>query len=59
MQGRQRGNHIRLETMKNGKHRIIIPNHDSLRIGTLNNILNDVADHFEKTKDEIANELFD
>ena len=54
---RQTGSHIRLTTQQNGEHHITIPNHDSLRIGTLSHILQDVAAHFEKTKEEILNDI--
>ena len=39
----QVGSHIILETENPGHHRIAIPNHDPLRIGTLNSILRAVA----------------
>ena len=41
----QTGSHIRLTTNKNGTHHITIPAHDPLRIGTLNAILQDIAEH--------------
>ncbi|MBX7142155.1 MAG: type II toxin-antitoxin system HicA family toxin [Chitinophagales bacterium] len=55
---RQSGSHIRCVTQKNGEHHLTIPNHDPIKIGTLSSILNDVADHFLKTKEEVINELF-
>ena len=55
---RQSGSHIRVTTIQNGEHHITIPNHDPIRIGTFSNILNDVAFHFGKTKQEIINALF-
>lgn len=55
---RQSGSHIRLTTAKNGQHHVTIPNHDPIKIGTLSSILNDVAEHFQKSKEEIAKELF-
>jgi predicted RNA binding protein YcfA (HicA-like mRNA interferase family) len=55
---RQSGSHIRFTTSENGEHHITIPNHSQLKIGTLSAILTDVANHFNKTKDEIVNELF-
>jgi predicted RNA binding protein YcfA (HicA-like mRNA interferase family) len=55
---RQSGSHIRLTTSENGEHHITIPNHSQLKIGTLSAILTDVANHFNKTKEEIVNELF-
>jgi len=55
---RQTGSHIRLTTMQNGQHHITIPNHDSLRIGTLSAILSDIAKHFNRSKSEIIEQLF-
>lgn len=43
---RQTGSHIRLTTSEKGSHHVTIPNHSSLRIGTLAAILDDVATHF-------------
>lgn len=55
---RQVGSHIRLTTHENGEHHITIPNHDPLRIGTLSNILNDIAQHFQISKEELVQKLF-
>jgi predicted RNA binding protein YcfA (HicA-like mRNA interferase family) len=55
---RQKGSHIRLTTFTNGKHHITIPNHHPLKIGTLSAILSDIAQHLNKTKEEIISELF-
>jgi predicted RNA binding protein YcfA (HicA-like mRNA interferase family) len=55
---RQTGSHVRLTTNENGEHHITIPDHDSLRIGTLSAILNDVADHFGLPRDELLEQLF-
>jgi predicted RNA binding protein YcfA (HicA-like mRNA interferase family) len=55
---RQRGSHIRLTTLQNGQHHITIPNHNPIRLSTLSSIVNDVALHFGKTKETIANEIF-
>jgi len=55
---RQTGSHIRLTTHQNGKHHITIPNHDPLRIGTLNSILTEVAQHLGISKQEVAEGLF-
>jgi len=56
---RQKGSHIRLTTFENGEHHVTIPNHDSLRLGTLSGILKAVADHAGLSKDEVAEKLFD
>jgi predicted RNA binding protein YcfA (HicA-like mRNA interferase family) len=55
---RQKGSHIRLTTAVNGQHHITIPNHNSIKVGTLSSILNDVAAHFNLSKEEIAEKLF-
>jgi predicted RNA binding protein YcfA (HicA-like mRNA interferase family) len=57
-QTRQVGSHIRLTTEENGVHHITIPAHDPIKIGTLSNILKDIASHFEITKEELINRLF-
>ena len=55
---RQSGSHIRLTTQLSGEHHITIPKHDPLKVGTLSSILNAIADHFLKSKEEIIKELF-
>jgi predicted RNA binding protein YcfA (HicA-like mRNA interferase family) len=48
---RQTGSHIRLTSTSMGKeHHITIPKHASLKIGTLNSILKDVADYLKTEK---------
>ncbi len=55
---RQAGNHIRLTTEQNGTHHITIPDHNPLRIGTLSSILNEVALHFNMSKNELVKQIF-
>jgi predicted RNA binding protein YcfA (HicA-like mRNA interferase family) len=56
---RQHGSHIRLEaTHPSGTHRLTVPNHDSIKIGTLNHILADVAGVTGITKSELVEQLF-
>ncbi len=55
---RQTGSHIRLTTQQNGQHHLTGPNHDPLRIGTLNAILTEVALHIGISKQELAERLF-
>ena len=54
---RQVGSHMRLTTTRLGEHHITIPRHKPLRVGTLNNILKDVAAHLEMSRDELLQEL--
>lgn len=55
---RQTGSHLRLTTSENGEHHITIPQHDALRVGTLAAILDDVAQHFQISRDELLEQLF-
>lgn len=55
---RQAGSHIRLTTQQGGEHHITIPSHKDLRVGTLNAILTDVADHFRIERSELIESLF-
>lgn len=55
---RQVGSHMRLTTQQGGEHHITIPNHNPLRIGTLNSVLRDVAEHLAISRDELAESLF-
>jgi predicted RNA binding protein YcfA (HicA-like mRNA interferase family) len=56
---RRKASHVRITTHQQGEHHITIPDHDSLKIGTLSGILRAVADHFGITKDDVARRLFD
>jgi predicted RNA binding protein YcfA (HicA-like mRNA interferase family) len=56
---RQKGSHIRLTTLENGEHHVTIPAHDPLKVGTLSSILQEVATHFDLTKKELTERLFD
>lgn len=55
---RQTGSHIRLTTTENGIHHITVPDHNPMKIGTLSNILSDIADHFQLSKKELLEKLF-
>lgn len=54
---RQTGSHIRLTTQEKGEHHITIPNHESLRVGTLASILAEVAEHLEISRDALLKKL--
>ena len=54
---RQTGSHLRLTTTLDGEHHITIPHHGSLRAGTLNAILAEVAQHLGLTRQELLREL--
>ena len=55
---RQKGSHLRLTTHEGGEHHVTVPNHDSLRTGTLNGILKDVAEHAGVARDAVVEKLF-
>ena len=54
---RQAGSHFRLTTNENGEHHVTIPRHHPLRIGTFAAILDDVAAHFEISRNELLARL--
>ena len=55
---RQTGSHIRLTTTENGEHHLTVPAHNPIKIGTLNAILKDVANHFELDREVLLEQLF-
>jgi predicted RNA binding protein YcfA (HicA-like mRNA interferase family) len=56
---RESGSHIRLaSTYQQTEHKITIPDHQSLKIGILNNILKDISEYLKMSKQELINELF-
>jgi len=55
---RQTGSHIRLVTERGGAHRITVPDHSPLKIGTLAAILRDVGTHAALTRDDLLRALF-
>ena len=57
---RKTGSHIRLVSkFKDEEHNITVPDHHPIKIGTLNNILNDLVDHLKIDKKELINKLFE
>jgi predicted RNA binding protein YcfA (HicA-like mRNA interferase family) len=51
------GSHIILQTEQPRHHRLSVPDHTSLRVGTLNAILRDVARAKDVSRDEIIASL--
>jgi len=51
----QEGSHVILETNIPRSHRLAVPDHDPLRIGTLNAILRAVAEVKGLSKEEVLN----
>lgn len=56
---RQTGSHMRLTTQRGGEHHITIPRHKPLRVGTLNAILKDIAQHLGMEREELLRTLFE
>jgi len=56
---RQTGSHMRLTTLQGGEHHITIPRHSSLRVGTLNAILKDVAQHLGLEREVLVRSLLE
>ena len=56
---RQTGSHIRLRSTYNGtEHLITIPNHDPIKLGTVNGILGDISQYLKITKADLIERLF-
>ncbi len=56
---RQRGSHMTLtRTADDESHRVSVPRHRALRVGTLGGVVRDVAEHLGVTQDEVRRELF-
>ena len=49
----QEGSHIVIETLTPAQHRVAIPAHQALRVGTLNSILRAIGRHKSMSKEEI------
>lgn len=54
----QTGSHIIVKRTQNGENTQSVPNHKPLKIGTLNSILGEVADHLGIDKKELTEQLF-
>ena len=56
---RQTGSHIRLTSNKmDNPHYLTIPKKSSLKVGTLNSILKDIAEYLKISKEELLEKLF-
>jgi predicted RNA binding protein YcfA (HicA-like mRNA interferase family) len=56
---RQTGSHIRLlSNYLETEHKITIPAHSYIKIKTLNNILNEISEYLEISKEELLESLF-
>jgi predicted RNA binding protein YcfA (HicA-like mRNA interferase family) len=55
---RQTGSHIRLTREDDTKHNVTVPRHKTLKIGTLNGILKDIAGNAGISVDELLGILF-
>jgi predicted RNA binding protein YcfA (HicA-like mRNA interferase family) len=53
----QAGSHVILETEEPTHHRIAVPTHRALRVGTLNSILRAVGSHKGVRREEILGSL--
>jgi len=55
---RQNGSHITVTTQREGEHHLTIPNHDPIKLGTLNGIISQVSNHFKQSKEDVVRQLF-
>ena len=56
---RETGSHLRLTTTRGGEHHLTIPDHPSLRVGTLASILREVEEHHGLTREEVLRIVVD
>ena len=55
---RQDGSHLRLTTALNGTHHVTVPNHKTLKVGTLlGGVLKPVAAHHKLSVEEVLQKL--
>jgi predicted RNA binding protein YcfA (HicA-like mRNA interferase family) len=54
---RQDGSHIRLTTNLGGQFHVTVPNHDTIKVGTLRSIIKLVAEHHKTTPDKLLDQL--
>ena len=56
---RQTGSHIRITSnVKGREHHVTIPAHKQLKVGTLAEILSDVAAYLELSREQLIQQLF-
>ena len=56
---RQAGSHMRLtSTLRGSEHHVTIPKHKPLRVGTLSNIVNEIAAYLEMERQKLTEQLF-
>lgn len=55
---RQTGSHLRLTSTRRGEHHVTLPRHRPLRLGTLNRVLKEVAEHLGVDREELLRRLF-
>ncbi len=56
---RQNGSHIMVTSKRNGEHYLVIPNHNPIKVGTLNGIISQVAQQSQIKKEEVLTQLFE
>ena len=54
---RQTGSHIQITTQRGGEHHVSVPNHRPLKVGLLNSLLKDIAQHHGLTVEKTVRDL--
>jgi len=55
---RQSGSHMQLVTLEGGEHHVTVPRHGAVRLGTLRQIVREVANHSGLTTEQVLARLF-
>jgi predicted RNA binding protein YcfA (HicA-like mRNA interferase family) len=53
----QRGSHIRIVTQLNGQHHETVPNHSPIKVGSLAQILQNIARHHNVSVEDLLSRL--
>ncbi len=54
---RQSGSHLVMTTQRDGEHHVTVPNHRPIKVGTLQDILKDLAAYHRLTVADLLREL--
>jgi predicted RNA binding protein YcfA (HicA-like mRNA interferase family) len=54
---RQKGDHVRMTTGRNGEHHVTVPLHHPIKVGAFGAILASVAEHIGIDRDQLLQEM--
>lgn len=54
---RQKGDHVRMTTQRNGEHHVTVPLHNPVKVGTFASILDSVASHLRMDRQSLLDAM--